>query len=119
VKRGLWAGCDFEFRFMFTSQYPEVGPTITCVHQVWHPNIDMDGKPCVNVIRMDWSPSYGIELLFNGLLYVIKEGNRQINLLNIYSLNFTLSSLDISFWIQQIPLSRTESKRWIESRGFV
>lgn len=72
VKSGLWAGGNFEFRFSFSTNYPEIGPSITCVSQVWHPNIDMDGKPCVNIIRTEWSPSYGIELLFNGILYVVE-----------------------------------------------
>ncbi len=75
IKHGLWAGGKYEFRFVFTTSYPQHGPVITCVSQVWHPNIDMNGRPCVNVLRTDWSSSYGIELLFNAINYLFLEPN--------------------------------------------
>ena len=44
--------------------------------QVYHPNIDLEGNVCLNILREDWKPVlnintiiYGLNLLFSVLLF--------------------------------------------------
>ena len=58
---------------------------VKCETQVYHPNIDLDGNVCLNILREDWKPVltinaivYGIQYLFlvslNPLIKNIKVG---------------------------------------------
>lgn len=48
-----------------------------CVHgdvcgnvQVYHPNIDLDGNVCLNILREDWKPVLSINSIIYGLQYL-------------------------------------------------
>jgi hypothetical protein len=38
--------------------------------QVFHPNIDMEGKVCLNILRDDWKPVLDIGAVINGLFFL-------------------------------------------------
>ena len=39
--------------------------------QVFHPNIDMDGAICLNILREDWKPVLNINQVVYGLLHIL------------------------------------------------
>ena len=41
--------------------------------QVYHPNIDMEGNVCLNILRKDWSPVLSLYAVIHGLLYLFNE----------------------------------------------
>lgn len=71
---GYWKGGQFEFKFQFPSKYPFQGPKVTCVDQIYHPNIDLEGAPCVNVLR-PWKPTYSTQIVLFGLLFLFTHPN--------------------------------------------
>lgn len=71
---GYWQGGQFEFKFQFPTKYPFVGPKVTCVDQIYHPNIDLLGAPCVNVLR-PWKPTYSTQIVLFGLLFLFTHPN--------------------------------------------
>jgi len=68
---GFYQGGTFEFHISVPSTYPHEPPKATCKTKIYHPNIDEEGKVCLNILRADWKPVltmkavlYGLELLF-------------------------------------------------------
>lgn len=46
-----------------------------CKAQVFHPNIDVDGNICLNILREDWKPVLSISSIIYGLqfLFLVKS----------------------------------------------
>jgi len=42
---------------------------------VYHPNIDLDGNVCLNILREDWKPVLTINAIVYGLQYLFLEPN--------------------------------------------
>jgi ubiquitin-conjugating enzyme E2 M len=47
---------------------------VKCMTKVYHPNIDLDGNVCLNVLREDWKPVLNINTIIYGLnhLFVVR-----------------------------------------------
>lgn len=43
--------------------------------QVYHPNLDLEGNVCLNILREDWKPVLNINSITVGLLYLFLEPN--------------------------------------------
>ena len=71
---GYWKGGVFEFTFAFPDKYPFTGPKVTCVDRIYHPNIDLEGGVCVNVLR-PWKPTYSTQIVLFGLLFLFTHPN--------------------------------------------
>ena len=55
--------------------YPHDPPKILCETQVFHPNIDMEGHVCLNILREDWKPVLTINSVIMGLQFLMLEPN--------------------------------------------
>ena len=53
---GLYSGGAFLFSFAVPPSYPHDPPKVKCLTRVFHPNIDLEGNVCLNVLREDWKP---------------------------------------------------------------
>jgi len=71
---GYWNGAQFEFTFIMPNNYPYGAPKVRCVDKIYHPNIDLDGNVCVNVLR-PWKPTYTIQIILFGLLFLFTHPN--------------------------------------------
>jgi len=69
-----WKGGLYEFKFDIPSKYPFDGPKVVCVDKIYHPNIDLEGKVCVNVLR-PWKPTYSIQIVLFGILFLFTHPN--------------------------------------------
>ena len=47
--------------------------------QVFHPNIDLDGNICLNILREDWKPVLSINSVIYGLQFLFLVSNRALN----------------------------------------
>lgn len=61
----------FHFSISIPDGYPHSPPKVHCDTKVFHPNIDLEGHVCLNILRQDWKPVltlsavlYGLQLLF-------------------------------------------------------
>lgn len=43
---------------------------LTFIVQVFHPNIDLDGNICLNILREDWKPVLSINSVIYGLQFL-------------------------------------------------
>ncbi|CAI9116682.1 OLC1v1017895C3 [Oldenlandia corymbosa var. corymbosa] len=45
--------------------------------QVYHPNIDLEGNVCLNILREDWKPVLNINTIIYGLFHLFTEPNHE------------------------------------------
>lgn len=50
-------------------------PSWFCLCQVYHPNIDLDGNICLNILREDWKPVLSISSIVYGLQFLFLVGS--------------------------------------------
>ena len=71
----LWHGATYEFSVSVPLTYPISPPVIKCLTKIYHPNIDLAGNVCLNILRKDWRPILGISVVIFGLLFLFVEPN--------------------------------------------
>ncbi|KAI9206189.1 ubiquitin-conjugating enzyme/RWD-like protein [Polychytrium aggregatum] len=72
---GFYRGGIFRFSFKINTNYPHEPPKVLCLSKIYHPNIDLDGNVCLNILREDWKPVLNINAVLVGLQYLFLEPN--------------------------------------------
>ena len=72
---GFYEGGHFKFELAFNDNYPIEPPKVLCLNRIYHPNIDLEGKVCLNILREDWSPALDLQSVIVGLLFLFLEPN--------------------------------------------
>ena len=72
---GYYKDGTFTFDCKVPNTYPHEAPKILCTTQVFHPNIDMEGHVCLNILREDWKPVLTINSVIMGLQFLMLEPN--------------------------------------------
>src|SRR3989338_1967298 len=52
-----YEGGEFRFNIEFPTDYPFKPPVFHFLKQVYHPNINKEGKICLEVLSKDWNPA--------------------------------------------------------------
>ncbi len=75
-ENGYWMGGNFEFHFEIPENYPMEPPEVICLTTpIYHPNIDIHGKICLNLLRSDWKPVNTFENVVYGLILLFEHPN--------------------------------------------
>lgn len=72
---GPWIGARYDFTFSIPALYPHEPPKVVCNTRIYHPNIDLAGAVCLNILREDWKPVLDINAVIYGLIYLFYEPN--------------------------------------------
>ncbi|KAJ4715046.1 Ubiquitin-conjugating enzyme family protein [Melia azedarach] len=72
---GYYKDGTFVFSFEVPPIYPHEAPKVKCKTKVYHPNIDLEGNVCLNVLREDWKPVLNINTIVYGLYHLFTEPN--------------------------------------------
>ncbi|KAI3460300.1 hypothetical protein Pfo_016963 [Paulownia fortunei] len=67
----------FVFSFEASPIYPHEPPKVKCKTKVYHPNIDLEGNVCLNILREDWKPVLSINTIIYGLYHLLTEPNHE------------------------------------------
>lgn len=54
--QGLWKGAKYQFSIKVPDMYPHEPPKVHCNTKIYHPNIDLEGHVCLNILRDEWKP---------------------------------------------------------------
>jgi ubiquitin-conjugating enzyme E2 M len=88
----MYVGGCFNFSFSINANYPHEPPKVKCLQKVWmrvlhtlhasyvriqiyHPNVDLEGNVCLNILREDWKPVLNLNSVMVGLQYLFLEPN--------------------------------------------
>lgn len=72
---GFWAGGKYIFSLTIPGGYPHEPPKVVCKTKIYHPNINLEGAVCLNILREDWKPVLDINGVIYGLIYLFYEPN--------------------------------------------
>ncbi|CCU81559.1 unnamed protein product [Blumeria hordei] len=72
---GMYRGGHFRFTFAISQNFPHEAPKVKCVQKIYHPNIDLDGNICLNILREDWKPVLNLQSILVGLQFLFLEPN--------------------------------------------
>ncbi|CAG8529014.1 10419_t:CDS:2, partial [Dentiscutata heterogama] len=72
---GFYRGGVFKFTFNINNNYPHDPPKVRCTQKIYHPNIDLEGNVCLNILREDWKPVLNLNSVLVGLQYLFLEPN--------------------------------------------
>ncbi|SOV03939.1 probable Ubiquitin-conjugating enzyme E2 [Ustilago sp. UG-2017a] len=73
-KRHVQTG-SFKFTFAINNNYPHDPPKVKCTQKIYHPNVDLEGNVCLNILREDWKPVLNLNSVMVGLQYLFLEPN--------------------------------------------
>ncbi|KAI3464996.1 hypothetical protein Pfo_021659 [Paulownia fortunei] len=85
---GYYLGGTFVFSFQISPIYPHEAPKVKCKTKVYHPNIDLEGNVCLNILREDWKPVLNINTIIYGLYH----------LFTVFTYQFLLKILLLCFY---------------------
>lgn len=91
----MYKGGAFIFKFTINTSYPHDPPKVKCTQkvrwpsrlsefyliavllyeQIYHPNVDLEGNVCLNILREDWKPVLNLNSVMVGLQYLFLEPN--------------------------------------------
>ncbi|PKA50599.1 NEDD8-conjugating enzyme Ubc12 [Apostasia shenzhenica] len=74
---GYHMGGTFIFTFQVPPSYPHEPPKVKCKTKVYHPNIDLEGNVCLNILREDWKPVLNINTIIYGLSHLFTQPNHE------------------------------------------
>lgn len=72
---GMYKGGRFSFTFQIPPSFPHEPPKVQCREKIYHPNIDLEGKVCLNILREDWKPVLNLNAVIVGLQFLFLEPN--------------------------------------------
>ncbi|CAO3610588.1 unnamed protein product [Mucor hiemalis] len=67
---GFYTKGLFKFTFAINNNYPHEPPKVNCTQKIYHPNIDLEGNICLNILREDWKPVLSLQAVLVGLQYL-------------------------------------------------
>jgi len=72
---GMYKGGRFTFTFVINQNFPHDPPKVKCQQKIYHPNIDLEGNVCLNILREDWKPVLNLNAVIVGLQFLFLEPN--------------------------------------------
>lgn len=64
---GMYKGGSFVFNFAINQNFPHDPPKVKCTQKIYHPNIDLEGNVCLNILREDWKPVLNLNAVIVGM----------------------------------------------------
>lgn len=74
-EEGFYSAGSFDFTITIPPDYPHSPPKVHCDTLVYHPNIDLEGNVCLNILRQDWKPVLTLSAVLYGLVLLFLSPN--------------------------------------------
>ena len=71
----LWYPGVYQFDITIPDTYSIDPPKVMCETKIYHPNIDLWGNVCLNILKEDWKPTLSISAVLAGIYYLFTDPN--------------------------------------------
>ncbi|KAK9464737.1 ubiquitin-conjugating enzyme/RWD-like protein [Lipomyces arxii] len=71
----FYEGLTYKISLNFPPNYPYRAPVIRFVSPMWHPNVDMSGNICLDILKEQWSAVYNVQTILLSLQSLLGEPN--------------------------------------------
>lgn len=71
----LYEGLKYKLSFTFPSRYPYIPPTVKFITPCYHPNVDVHGNICLDILKEKWSALYDIRTILLSIQSLLGEPN--------------------------------------------
>ncbi|TDL27225.1 ubiquitin-conjugating enzyme E2 [Rickenella mellea] len=75
VSGTVYSGLTFKISITFPPNYPYVPPTIKFDTPCYHPNVDLAGNICLDILQDKWSAVYSVHTVLLSLQSLLGEPN--------------------------------------------
>lgn len=72
-----YEGFTFKLSLEFPSNYPMSPPTVLFTTPMFHPNVDMAGRICLDILKDKWSAVYNVQSILLSLQSLLGEPNNK------------------------------------------
>lgn len=74
-KDSYWYPGVYEFSFNIPDTYNITPPKVHCNTKIYHPNIDLQGNVCLNILKEDWKPTLNMEAVVASVYFLFYDPN--------------------------------------------
>jgi ubiquitin-conjugating enzyme E2 A len=71
----IWEGAIFRLSLEFTEEYPNKPPEIIFRSPIFHPNVYLDGKICLDILQNKWSSLYDVSAILISIRSLLTDPN--------------------------------------------
>ncbi|KAF0990441.1 hypothetical protein HZS_2539 [Henneguya salminicola] len=92
-----YSGLHFKLSFIFSDKYPYKPPSVKFITPCFHPNIDIQGNICLDILNEEWSALFEVRTILLSLQSLLAEPN----------ISSPLNCEAANMWKNQIEFKRT------------
>ena len=70
-----WEGGLFNLRLTFSDEYPNKPPHVKFISEMFHPNVFLDGRICLDSLQNHWSSVYSVSSILVAIQSLLTDPN--------------------------------------------
>ncbi|TPX32753.1 hypothetical protein SmJEL517_g04257 [Synchytrium microbalum] len=71
----VYEGLSYKLSMKFPHNYPMAAPTVKFETPMYHPNVDMSGNICLDILKEHWSAIYNVQTVLISIQSLFAEPN--------------------------------------------
>ncbi|EGG14123.1 ubiquitin-conjugating enzyme E2 [Cavenderia fasciculata] len=103
----VYENLEYKMSLQFPTDYPFKPPVVKFETACFHPNVDVQGNICLDILKDKWTPVYNVRTLLLSIQSLLGEPNNES----------PLNSYAASIWDNQVEYKKVLLKKYQEATG--